>query len=107
MLEESAVPFRGSGTIAVGVGFTRTTADIARIVVQPVQPLPSGDDYVIDNIYYNTSPVNPVPEPSSLLLLALGSVVFQAPAQHAAAFTSRQRQTCGNQRPLLSDSLTV
>jgi hypothetical protein len=27
------------------------------ILVQPDQPLPSGDDYVIVNIYYNTKPI--------------------------------------------------
>src|SRR4030095_13651723 len=35
-------------------------------LVQPDQPLPSGDDYVIDNIYYNTKPI---PKPSTFPLL--------------------------------------
>jgi hypothetical protein len=73
LLEESSIPFSSAGTIAVGAGFSRNTADIARVLVQPVQPLPSGDDYVIDNIRYNTAPAHKVPEPSSTMLLALGA----------------------------------
>ncbi len=45
------------------------SSDIATILVQPDQSLPSGNDYVIDNIYYN---VTPIPEPTTLLLLGSG-----------------------------------
>lgn len=48
LLEEAAVALGP----AAWIGFRRPIADIARIVVQPAQPLPSGDDYVIDNIRY-------------------------------------------------------
>jgi hypothetical protein len=56
-LQEAAVPFSPSSTIATWVGFSRRRADIAMILVQPDQPLPSGDDYVIVNIYCNTKPI--------------------------------------------------
>ena len=69
LLESAAVELGSpGGSHAAWIGFTRPTADIARIVVQPDQSLPSGDDYVIDKIHYNTT----VPEPSSLLLLGTG-----------------------------------
>jgi hypothetical protein len=42
------------GVHAAWIGFKRPTADIARILVQPDQSQPSGDDYVIDNIHYQT-----------------------------------------------------
>jgi hypothetical protein len=41
------------GVHAAWIGFARPTADISTIVVQPDQSFPSGDDYVIDNIYFN------------------------------------------------------
>jgi hypothetical protein len=67
LLEEAAVALGPPGGVhAAWIGFSRRTADIAMIIVQPDQSRPSGDDYVIDNIYYNTAPV---PEPSTLLLL--------------------------------------
>jgi hypothetical protein len=56
LLEEAAVALGPpGGGHAAWVGFRRSTADIARIIVQPDQSLPSGDDYVIDNIHYNTA----------------------------------------------------
>lgn len=54
LLEEAAVALGPpGGGHAAWIGFKRTTADIAKILVQPDQSLPSGDDYVIDNIHYN------------------------------------------------------
>ena len=54
LLEEIAVPTGDSGGVfATWVGFKRSTADIATVLVQPDQTSPSGDDYVIDNIHYN------------------------------------------------------
>lgn len=54
LLEEGAVALGPpGGADAAWIGFSRPTADIAKIVVQPDQSLPSGDDYVIDNIFYN------------------------------------------------------
>jgi hypothetical protein len=57
LLEEGAVALvpPHSGEHVAWIGFSRPTADIAKIVVQPAQPLPSGDDYVIDNIFYSTA----------------------------------------------------
>jgi hypothetical protein len=53
LLEEAAVALGPpGGGHAAWIGFKRQTADIAQIVVQPDHPLPSGDDYVIDNIRY-------------------------------------------------------
>ena len=75
LLEETAVPF-DSGNTAAWVGFVRPTNDIAKIVVQPVQPLPSGDDYVIDNILYRTNAR--VPEPATVSLFAIGATVCAA-----------------------------
>lgn len=80
LLEEAAIPFDPSGNSAVWVGFARPMNDIARIVVHPVQPLPSGDDYVIDNIRYSTKSRDDedddhhhrVPEPAPLSLLVIG-----------------------------------
>lgn len=57
------------GGHAAWIGFSRLNADIARIVVQPDQSLSSGDDYVIDNIYYT------VPEPATLLFVLTGATV--------------------------------
>jgi hypothetical protein len=72
-LLETAVVETGpvGGVHAAWVGFQRTTADIVRIVVQPDQSRPSGDDYVIDNVYYTVQ--RPVPEPSTIVLLATAS----------------------------------
>ena len=56
LLEEAAVALGPpGGGHAAWIGFRRSTADIVRIVVQPDQSLPSGDDYVIDNIHYNAA----------------------------------------------------
>jgi hypothetical protein len=56
LLEEAAVALgQPGGGHAAWIGFKRSTADIVRIIVQPDQSLPSGDDYVIDNIHYNTA----------------------------------------------------
>jgi hypothetical protein len=72
LLEEASVALDSpGGGSAAWIGFTRSTADIAMIVVQPDQSLPSGDDYVIDNIRYSTTPV---PEPGTLLLLVIGAL---------------------------------
>lgn len=55
LLEEAAVELGPIGGVhAAWIGFKRPTADIAKIIVQPDQSQPSGDDYVIDNIHYNT-----------------------------------------------------
>lgn len=55
-LLETASPELGppGGVHAAWVGFKRAIADIARLVVQPDQSLPNGDDFVIDNIRYKT-----------------------------------------------------
>jgi hypothetical protein len=54
LLEQGVVALGpGGGGHAAWIGFVRPTADIAKIVVQPDQSQPSGDDYVIDNIYFN------------------------------------------------------
>jgi hypothetical protein len=66
---ENGVP---GGGHAAWIGFQRRHADIARILVQPDQSLPSGDDYVIDNIYYSARNPHRVPEPSTLLMLSSG-----------------------------------
>lgn len=56
LLEEAAVALGPPGnTHAAWIGFKRSTADIATIIVQPDQSLPNGDDYAIDNIHYNTA----------------------------------------------------
>ena len=53
LLEEASVALAApGGGHAAWIGFKRQAADIAWIVVQPDQSLPSGDDYVIDNIQY-------------------------------------------------------
>ena len=70
LLETAAVALGPPGSShAAWIGFVRSTADISRIVIQPDQSLPFGDDYTIDNIHYNTAPV---PEPATLLLLGAG-----------------------------------
>jgi hypothetical protein len=54
LLEEGAVALGPTGGVhAAWIGFKRSIADIAKIIVQPNQSLPSGDDYVIDNIYFS------------------------------------------------------
>jgi hypothetical protein len=56
LLEEAAVALGPVGGVhAAWIGFKRSAADIAMIIVQPDQSLPSGDDYVIDNIHYSTA----------------------------------------------------
>jgi hypothetical protein len=60
------------GGHAAWIGYHRNVNDIARILVQPDQSLPSGDDYVIDNIYYAS-----VPEPSTLFLVMAGCVALK------------------------------
>jgi hypothetical protein len=56
LLEEAAVALGPpGGGHAAWIGFRRSTGDIVRIIVQPDQSLPSGDDYVIDNIHYHTA----------------------------------------------------
>jgi hypothetical protein len=56
LLEEAAVVLGSpGGGHAAWIGFKRSVADIVRILVQPDQSSPSGDDYVIDNIHYNTA----------------------------------------------------
>jgi hypothetical protein len=73
LLEQASVALGPvGGTDAAWIGFQRTRNDIARIVVQPDQSRPSGDDYVIDNIYFAARPTAAVPEPSTLLLMACG-----------------------------------
>jgi len=57
LLEEIEVPTGPiGGVFATWVGFKRSTADIAMLMVQPDQSYASGDDYVIDNIHYNVLP---------------------------------------------------
>ena len=59
LLEQAAVELGPPGGIhAAWIGFKRSTADIARVVVQPDQSQPSGDDYVIDNVRYKTATSN-------------------------------------------------
>jgi hypothetical protein len=56
LLEEALVEIgQPGGGHATWIGFKRSTADIARVIIQPDQSLPSGDDYVIDNIHFNTA----------------------------------------------------
>jgi hypothetical protein len=56
VLEEAAVALGPIGGVhAAWIGFKRSTADITKIIVQPDQSPPSGDDYVIDNIHYHTA----------------------------------------------------
>lgn len=56
LLEEGAVALGAPGGVhAAWIGFKRPTADIAMILVQPANPIPSPDDYVIDNIHYNSA----------------------------------------------------
>jgi hypothetical protein len=56
LLEEAAVELGPIGGVhAAWIGFKRPTADIMMIIVQPDQSFSSGDDYVIDNIHYNTA----------------------------------------------------
>jgi len=40
------------GAGAAWIGFKRPVADIAKIIVQPDQSSPSGDDYALDNVYF-------------------------------------------------------
>ena len=57
LLEEAAVELGPpGGGHAAWIGFRRQTADIKKVIVQPDQSLPSGDDYVIDNIHISLSP---------------------------------------------------
>ena len=54
LLEQAAVPTGPTGGVfATWIGFKRPTADIAKIVVQPDQSAPSGDDYVIDDLRFS------------------------------------------------------
>ena len=65
-LEEGQVELGPVGGVhAAWIGFKRPVADISRIVVQPDQSTPLGDDYVIDNIHFNA---NVVPEPATLAI---------------------------------------
>lgn len=81
LLEEAAVALGPPGEgDAAWIGFRRSAAEITRIVVQPDQSLPSGDDYVIDNIHVVVS----VPEPTTLLLFGTGLAAL-------ISFTRRKR----------------
>jgi hypothetical protein len=72
LLETARVELSGpEGGHAAWIGFSRNANDIARVLVQPDQSLPSGDDYVIDNVYYARH-ARQVPEPSTLLLTIFG-----------------------------------
>ena len=56
LLEEIDIPTGPiNGVFATWVGFKRAVPDIARVLVQSA----NGDDYVIDNIHYNTVAVPP------------------------------------------------
>lgn len=56
LLEQASVPIGPpGGGHAAWIGFKRPRPDIARVLVQPDQSLPSGDDYVIDNMRYSTN----------------------------------------------------
>ena len=78
LLEEVHPALGPPGNVfATWIGFSRPTADIAMILVQPDQSFPAGDDYVIDNIYYNTTPtVPPVVPPSIESLEAAQNVLW-------------------------------
>jgi hypothetical protein len=57
LLEEAAVELGSpGGGHAAWIGFKRQTADIKKVIVQPNQSQPNGDDYVIDNVYFGASP---------------------------------------------------
>ena len=80
LLETAAVEIGPVGGVhAAWIGFQRSSADIARVIVQPDQSRPSGDDYVIDNIYYTV--LQPVPEPSTIFLLASTSCALSVSRQ--------------------------
>lgn len=54
LLEEGPVALGPiNGIHAAWIGFKRPVADIAKIIVQPDQSQPFGDDYVIDNVHFN------------------------------------------------------
>ncbi|MBS0164734.1 MAG: hypothetical protein JSR29_01500 [Nitrospira sp.] len=56
LLEQAFVELGPPGGVhAAWIGFKRPRPDIASVLVQPNQSLPSGDDYVIDNIRYSTN----------------------------------------------------
>jgi PEP-CTERM motif len=74
---DTSASSNGSGTIAGGVDFTTRNGDIPVNVVELDQSHPSGDDE-IGNVGYGNPPVKQIPEPSSLLLVALGIVGFRA-----------------------------
>ena len=67
-----------SKTIAGGVDLTHRNGDTPGNIVEPVQSQPSGDDEKIGNVRHGNTPVKQVPEPSSLLLVAIGIVGFRA-----------------------------
>jgi len=80
LLEEAKVALGPIGGLhAAWIGFKRPIADIASILVQPDQSRPSGDDYVIDNIHYNTH-ADSAP-PSSKLSVDFGSDDTAGPVQ--------------------------
>jgi len=54
LLEEAAVELGPVGGVhAAWIGFKRPIPDISKIIVQPDQSRPSGDDYVIDNVHFS------------------------------------------------------
>jgi hypothetical protein len=96
VLETAAVALGpGGGGHAAWIGFVRPTADISRIIIQPDQSQPFGDDYAIDNVHYNAAPV---PEPTTLLLLGASlAVVFARRANSRNIFANRssvRREVC-------------